>query len=113
MERRGEGEGKEEVAITRCFPLHYYPAPNSLQAKFEVQDGPSTPKPAAVQFVCDGVTLSGVGLELIGSGYRLSLLKFKSISGQCASHWLRVITCCHTQANTVPRRCDDVHACVL
>ena len=64
---------------------HFCPillAPNCLHAKFDVQEGPSVPRPAVVQFFCDGVTLSGVGLELAGSGYRVSLLRLKCISGE-------------------------------
>ena len=42
----------------------------SLRAKFDVSSGPSTPATLAVQFMSEGSTLSGVDLELQGSGYR-------------------------------------------
>uniref|UniRef100_A0A8C1CD79 FCH and mu domain containing endocytic adaptor 2 n=1 Tax=Cyprinus carpio carpio TaxID=630221 RepID=A0A8C1CD79_CYPCA len=47
----------------------------SLRAKFELSDGPSVPATLAVQFFSEGSTLSGVDMELVGSGYRLSLSK--------------------------------------
>uniref|UniRef100_A0A8C4WV63 FCH and mu domain containing endocytic adaptor 2 n=1 Tax=Eptatretus burgeri TaxID=7764 RepID=A0A8C4WV63_EPTBU len=47
----------------------------SIQAQFALTSGPSCPATLAVQFTCDGCSLSGVELELLGSGYRLSLLK--------------------------------------
>ncbi|KAJ7988313.1 hypothetical protein DPEC_G00322280, partial [Dallia pectoralis] len=54
----------------------------SLRAKFELSDGPSTPSTLAVQFVSEGSTLSGVDMELLGSGYRLSLSKKKFATGR-------------------------------
>ncbi|PIO35953.1 hypothetical protein AB205_0093180, partial [Aquarana catesbeiana] len=47
----------------------------SLRAKFDLSEGPSNPSTLAVQFVSDGSTLSGVDIELVGTGYRLSLVK--------------------------------------
>ncbi|XP_009068680.1 PREDICTED: FCH domain only protein 2, partial [Acanthisitta chloris] len=46
----------------------------SLRAKFELSGGPSKPATLAVQFISEGSTLSGVDVELVGTGYRLSLL---------------------------------------
>jgi len=54
---------------------------SSLQAKFEVSSGPSVPTPALAQFLCEGATLSGLGLELGGGGYHMSLLKEKCTAG--------------------------------
>ncbi|XP_069483608.1 F-BAR domain only protein 2 isoform X2 [Ambystoma mexicanum] len=54
----------------------------SLRAKFDLSEGPSRPTTVAVQFVSDGGTLSGVDLELVGSGYRLSLMKKRFSSGR-------------------------------
>lgn len=53
-----------------------------VRAKFELNCGPSTPSVAAVQFVCDGTTLSGVDFELAGPGYRVSLVKKRIITGK-------------------------------
>lgn len=53
----------------------------SIHAKFDVTSGPSLPQPAEVKFVCDGSTLSGVDLDLMGTDYRVSLLKRKFTSG--------------------------------
>ncbi|KAM6293959.1 LOW QUALITY PROTEIN: F-BAR domain only protein 2-like [Aegotheles albertisi] len=47
----------------------------SLRAKFELSEGPSKPATLAVLFISEGSTLSGLDVELVGTGYRLSLLK--------------------------------------
>ncbi|XP_063309821.1 F-BAR domain only protein 2 isoform X3 [Pelobates fuscus] len=54
----------------------------SLRAKFELSEGPSKPSTLAVQFVSDGATLSGVDIELVGTGYRLSLVKKRFGTGK-------------------------------
>ncbi|XP_035246014.1 F-BAR domain only protein 2 isoform X13 [Anguilla anguilla] len=54
----------------------------SLRAKFELSDGPSNPATIAVQFLSEGGTLSGVDLELVGTGYRLSLVKKRFATGR-------------------------------
>uniref|UniRef100_F6ZEP1 F-BAR domain only protein 2 n=1 Tax=Xenopus tropicalis TaxID=8364 RepID=F6ZEP1_XENTR len=54
----------------------------SLRAKFDLSDGPSNPSTLAVQFVSDGCTLSGVDIELVGTGYRLSLVKKRFGTGK-------------------------------
>uniref|UniRef100_A0A4W5RLM6 FCH and mu domain containing endocytic adaptor 2 n=1 Tax=Hucho hucho TaxID=62062 RepID=A0A4W5RLM6_9TELE len=53
----------------------------SLRAKFELSNGPSTPTTLAVQFMSEGSTLSGVDIELLGTGYRLSLNKKRFATG--------------------------------
>ncbi|XP_073535777.1 F-BAR domain only protein 2 isoform X4 [Phyllobates terribilis] len=54
----------------------------SLRAKFDVSEGPSNPSTLAVQFMSDGGTLSGVDIELVGTGYRLSLVKRRFGTGK-------------------------------
>uniref|UniRef100_A0A8C1CE45 FCH and mu domain containing endocytic adaptor 2 n=1 Tax=Cyprinus carpio carpio TaxID=630221 RepID=A0A8C1CE45_CYPCA len=54
----------------------------SLRAKFELSDGPSIPATLAVQFFSEGSLLSGVDVELVGSGYRLSLNKKRFATGR-------------------------------
>ncbi|XP_073333795.1 F-BAR domain only protein 2-like [Pagrus major] len=54
----------------------------SLRAKFELSNGPSSPSTLAVQFMSDGSTLSGVDMDLLGSGYRLSLNKKRFATGR-------------------------------
>ncbi|XP_051979046.1 F-BAR domain only protein 2 isoform X1 [Xyrauchen texanus] len=54
----------------------------SLRAKFELTEGPSIPATLAVQFFSEGSTLSGVDMELVGSGYRLSLNKKRFATGR-------------------------------
>ncbi|NWX50719.1 FCHO2 protein, partial [Steatornis caripensis] len=58
----------------------------SLRAKFELSEGPSKPATLAVQFISEGSTLSGVDVELVGTGYRLSLLKKRFATG-------KILTC--------------------
>jgi len=53
-----------------------------VQAKFNVGSSPTGPHLAAVSFTCEGTTCSGVDLELLGSGYRTSLVKKRIVSGQ-------------------------------
>uniref|UniRef100_A0A8B9DWD8 F-BAR domain only protein 2 n=1 Tax=Anser cygnoides TaxID=8845 RepID=A0A8B9DWD8_ANSCY len=59
----------------------------SLRAKFELSEGPSKPATLAVQFISEGSTLSGVDVELVGTGYRLSLLKKRFATGKMLK-WL-------------------------
>ncbi|KAG8598531.1 hypothetical protein GDO81_002644 [Engystomops pustulosus] len=54
----------------------------SLRAKFDITEGPSNPSTMAVQFMSDGSTLSGVDIELVGTGYRLSLVKKRFGTGK-------------------------------
>ncbi|XP_056146249.1 F-BAR domain only protein 2 [Lampris incognitus] len=54
----------------------------SLRAKFDLSNGPSTPTTLAVQFMSEGSTLSGVDMELQGTGYRLSLNKKRFATGR-------------------------------
>ncbi|KAM6222368.1 F-BAR domain only protein 2 [Rhynchocyon petersi] len=54
----------------------------SLRAKFDLSEGPSKPTTLAVQFISEGSTLSGVDIELVGSGYRLSLVKKRFATGR-------------------------------
>ncbi|XP_061589814.1 F-BAR domain only protein 2 isoform X5 [Cololabis saira] len=59
----------------------------SLRAKFELSDGPSNPSTLAVQFMSEGSTLSGVDMELQGTGYRLSLNKKRFATGRYMADW--------------------------
>ncbi|KAK1174232.1 F-BAR domain only protein 2-like isoform X4 [Acipenser oxyrinchus oxyrinchus] len=54
----------------------------SMRAKFELSEGPTKPATLAVQFLSEGSTLSGVEIELVGSGYRLSLTKKRFATGR-------------------------------
>ncbi|NXT55048.1 FCHO2 protein, partial [Pluvianellus socialis] len=62
--------------------LHSFSCSGSLRAKFELSEGPSKPATLAVQFISEGSTLSGVDVELVGTGYRLSLLKKRFATGK-------------------------------
>ncbi|XP_071953833.1 F-BAR domain only protein 2-like isoform X2 [Antedon mediterranea] len=57
----------------------------SIRAKFELTNGPSKPSTLAVNFGCDGSTLSGIDVDLVGTSYRLSLVKKRFSSGKYLS----------------------------
>ncbi|XP_031638383.1 F-BAR domain only protein 2 isoform X7 [Contarinia nasturtii] len=65
----------------------------TLRARLEVANGPSTPSLISTQFNCEGTTLSGIEFELVGSGYRLSLVKRRFVSGKyiCEGDGIRSI----------------------
>jgi hypothetical protein len=54
----------------------------SLRARLEVTNGPGSQGTIATQFNCEGTTLSGVELDLVGPGYRISLVKRRFVSGE-------------------------------
>ncbi|XP_055935608.1 F-BAR domain only protein 2-like isoform X1 [Argiope bruennichi] len=54
----------------------------SLRAHFDLSSGPSTPCALAAQFLCSNASLSGADFELVGLGYRLSLVKKQVIAGK-------------------------------
>uniref|UniRef100_A0A672URR5 SH3GL interacting endocytic adaptor 1 n=1 Tax=Strigops habroptila TaxID=2489341 RepID=A0A672URR5_STRHB len=54
----------------------------SLLARFQLSEGPSTPAPLAVQFTSEGSTLSSCDIELVGAGYRFSLIKKRFAAGK-------------------------------
>lgn len=54
----------------------------SLLARLELESGPTTTSTISTQFNCEGTTLSGIDFQLVGSGYRLSLVKRRFISGK-------------------------------
>lgn len=56
-----------------------------IRAKFETTHGPSSPSTVAVQFVSEGASMSGLDFELVGPGYRVSLLKKRVCSGKYLS----------------------------
>ncbi|NXK86783.1 SGIP1 protein, partial [Formicarius rufipectus] len=54
----------------------------SLLARFQLAEGPSSAAPLAVQFTSEGSTLSGCDIELLGAGYRFSLIKKRFAAGE-------------------------------
>ncbi|XP_056354036.1 SH3-containing GRB2-like protein 3-interacting protein 1 isoform X4 [Oenanthe melanoleuca] len=54
----------------------------SLLARFQLAEGPSSPAPLAVQFTSEGSTLSSCDIELVGAGYRFSLVKKRFAAGK-------------------------------
>ncbi|EHB12305.1 SH3-containing GRB2-like protein 3-interacting protein 1, partial [Heterocephalus glaber] len=57
----------------------------SLLARFQLSEGPSKPSPLVVQFTSEGTTLSGCDIELVGAGYRFSLIKKRFAAGRWLS----------------------------
>ncbi|CAH2293239.1 F-BAR domain only 1 isoform X1 [Pelobates cultripes] len=53
-----------------------------LCARWQPLRSQSNPSPAAAQFTCEGSNLSGVDIELAGSGYRMSLVKKRFAAGK-------------------------------
>uniref|UniRef100_A0A8C5J4J9 SH3-containing GRB2-like protein 3-interacting protein 1 n=1 Tax=Junco hyemalis TaxID=40217 RepID=A0A8C5J4J9_JUNHY len=73
----------------------------SLLARFQLSEGPSSPAPLAVQFTSEGSTLSSCDIELVGAGYRFSLIKKRFAAGECPrrSPWpCRGAVCLYTAA---------------
>lgn len=54
----------------------------SMLARYDVEKGPGTPSMISAQFNCEGTTLSGIDFQLVGVGYRLSLVKRRFVSGK-------------------------------
>ncbi|XP_051171044.1 F-BAR domain only protein 2 isoform X1 [Leptopilina boulardi] len=54
----------------------------SLKARVDLENGPGSQGTIHIQFNCEGTTLSGVDFELVGPGYRLSLVKRRFVSGK-------------------------------
>ena len=54
----------------------------SPRARFQLSEGPGSQGTIAAQFNCEGTTLSGVEFELVGAGYRVSLVKRRFVSGR-------------------------------
>jgi hypothetical protein len=57
----------------------------SLRGRFQLKNGPGSQGTIAAQFNCEGTTLSGVDIELVGGGYRPSLVKRRFVSGSYSS----------------------------
>nr|CAH7750585.1 unnamed protein product [Callosobruchus chinensis] len=54
----------------------------SVAARYDLENGPGTPQTVSTQFNCEGTTLSGIEFQLVGLGYRLSLVKRRFVSGK-------------------------------
>ncbi|CAH1103640.1 unnamed protein product [Psylliodes chrysocephalus] len=54
----------------------------SVAARYDLENGPGTPQTILTQFNCEGTTLSGIDFQLVGPGYRLSLVKRRFVSGK-------------------------------
>ncbi|XP_063741480.1 SH3-containing GRB2-like protein 3-interacting protein 1 [Eleginops maclovinus] len=54
----------------------------ALLGRFQMTEGPCKPSQLAVQFSSEGCTLSGCDIQLLGTGYRLSLIKKRFAAGK-------------------------------
>lgn len=54
----------------------------TLRARFDLSQGPSTPSRIAVQFTCNGATISRLNFELKSQEYKLSLVKKRFSTGK-------------------------------
>lgn len=66
------------------------PGVGALLGRFQVKDGHCKTSQLAVQFSSEGCTLSGCDIQLVGTGYRLSLIKKRFAAGQfhaCEAFW--------------------------
>ncbi|NWI08021.1 SGIP1 protein, partial [Crypturellus soui] len=94
ISQKSENGGKDERAragahvCARGHTLRRSPCPRagvgSLLARFQLAQGPSSPAALALQFTSEGSTLSGCDIELLGPGYRFSLVKKRFAAGECS-----------------------------
>lgn len=61
----------------------------ALLGRFQMTEGPCKPSQLSVHFTSEGSTLSGCDIELLGTGYRLSLIKKRFAAGQ----YTKCVTC--------------------
>ncbi|XP_070774534.1 SH3-containing GRB2-like protein 3-interacting protein 1 [Enoplosus armatus] len=54
----------------------------ALLGRFQMTEGPCRPSQLTVQFTSEGSTLSGCDIQLVGTGYRLSLIKKRFAAGK-------------------------------
>ncbi|XP_026229377.1 SH3-containing GRB2-like protein 3-interacting protein 1 isoform X2 [Anabas testudineus] len=54
----------------------------ALLGRFQMTEGPCKPSQLTVQFTSEGTTLSGCDIQLLGTGYRLSLVKKRFAAGK-------------------------------
>ncbi|XP_056912273.1 SH3-containing GRB2-like protein 3-interacting protein 1 isoform X6 [Takifugu flavidus] len=54
----------------------------ALLGRFQMTEGPCRPSQLSVQFTSEGSTLSGCDIQLVGTGYRLSLIKKRFAAGK-------------------------------
>lgn len=58
----------------------------SIKAKLDLSNGPTHPSSVYVQFSGQDTIFSGLDFELVGSGYRTSLIKKQFSSGKFLFH---------------------------
>ena len=68
-------------SVVKRFKDCYLTLLTHPRARFQLSEGPGSQGTIAAQFNCEGTTLSGVEFELVGAGYRVSLVKRRFVSG--------------------------------
>uniref|UniRef100_A0A674JZA2 MHD domain-containing protein n=1 Tax=Terrapene triunguis TaxID=2587831 RepID=A0A674JZA2_9SAUR len=76
------GVTKLQAVMLFTIPFTWIPRVGSLLARFQLSEGPSKPSPLVVQFTSEGSTLSSCDIELVGAGYRFSLIKKRFAAGK-------------------------------
>lgn len=69
---------KQHDAVCICVPVGV----GALLGRFQMTGGSCRPSQLVVQFTSEGSTLSGCDIQLVGTGYRLSLIKKRFAAGQ-------------------------------
>lgn len=73
------------VAVQSCVSI-CVPGSGTLCASWQCLEVPRGPPPSlAVQFVGSGTSLSGMDVELVGSRYRMSLVKKRFATGDAVN----------------------------
>ncbi|XP_065088686.1 F-BAR domain only protein 2 [Ochlerotatus camptorhynchus] len=75
-------QGESNRLVWNFTDISQHSDVDTLRARLEVGSGPSNPAIISAQFNCEGTTLSGIEFELVGTGYRLSLVKRRFVSGK-------------------------------
>ncbi|XP_038550783.1 F-BAR domain only protein 1-like [Micropterus salmoides] len=69
--------------VSVSLPVGGVPGSGTLCASWQCLEVPRGPPPSlAVQFVGSGASLSGMSVELVGSRYRMSLVKKRFATGK-------------------------------
>lgn len=82
---KGEWVPQSNRAVWRLTELSQHSdngGTGSVRARLDVSSGPSSPGTITATFSIEGTTLSGADFELVGLGYRVSLIKRRVIAGK-------------------------------
>lgn len=85
---------KSKIFWSRYTNITCLAGVGALLGRFQMIEGPCKPSQLTVQFTSEGSTLSGCDIQLVGTGYRLSLVKKRFAAGQFKhqKQWLTVFS---------------------